>query len=151
MKIIRKGRRIDFIYKLFPNVFMEHFQISDSFYPKFSFDVSQKIFTQKSLKLRLWKLIIICIMRWNQIFSWLFTANHLFGPVIPYRILSVRGSRIFFEKTESLHGQYVHYAIGNKNQINKNSTIIEIDASAVCVSVFGQFWMGYHGSVKYVR
>ena len=25
--------------------------------------------------------------------------------------------------------------------------MIEFDASAVCVSVFGQFWMGYHGSV----
>ena len=41
----------------------------------------------------------------------------------------------------------VPYAIGNKNPRNKNSMIIEFDASAVCVSVFGQFWMGYHGSV----
>ena len=50
-------------------------------------------------------------------------------------------------RKKSPHGQYVPYAIGNKNPRNKNSTIIEIDASAVCVSVFGQFWMGYHGSV----
>ena len=41
----------------------------------------------------------------------------------------------------------VSYAIGNKNPRNKNSTIIELDASAVCVSVFGQFGMGYHRSV----
>ena len=54
-------------------------------------------------------------------------------------------------KSKLPHGQYVPYAIGNKNLRNKNSTIIEFHVSAVCVSVFGQFWMGYHGSVKYVR
>ena len=39
-------------------------------------------------------------------------------------------------KSKLPHGQYVPYAIGNKNLRNKNSTIIEFDASAVCVSVF---------------
>ena len=51
----------------------------------------------------------------------------------------------FLRKSKSLHSQYVHYAIGNKNPRNKNSTMIEFDASAVCVSVFGQFWLAYHG------
>ena len=64
-------------------------------------------------------------------------------------MLFIRGSRFFFSlrKSKSPQGQYVPYAIGNKNPRNKNYTIIEIHASAVCVSVFGQFWMGYHGSV----
>ena len=39
---------------------------------------------------------------------------------------------------KSLHGQYVPYAIGNKNPRNNRSTIIEFDASAVCASVFGK-------------
>ena len=47
----------------------------------------------------------------------------------------------------STAGQYVPYAIGNKNPRNKNSTIINLDGGVVCVSVLGQFWMGYLGSV----
>ena len=45
-------------------------------------------------------------------------------------------------KSKLPHGQYVPYAIGNKNLRNKNSTIIEFDASAVCVSVFINFGWG---------
>ena len=61
--------------------------------------------------------------------------------------MCIRGSRLFFFKSKSTAGQFVPYTIGNKNQKNKNSTIIQLHSGAVCVSVFGQFWMGYHGSV----
>ena len=52
-------------------------------------------------------------------------------------------SRFFcLRKSKSPRGQYAPYAIGNKNPRNKNATIIEIRASAVCVSFFWPIFDG---------
>ena len=62
--------------------------------------------------------------------------------------LLTRGSRIFFGENQNLRPANLFIIpFETRTQKNKNSTLIQLHSGAVCVSVFGQFWMGYHGSV----